>query len=77
MALSKSVEESLREAEASLRNALAFAARQERPIVCSVVADMISRIDTLMHTDAMLDKLENRKPGDSGFFGTIFGAGDD
>jgi hypothetical protein len=77
MALSKSVEESLKEAEASLRNALAFAARQERPMVCSVVADMISRIDTLMHTDAMLDKLENRKPGDSGFFGTIFGTGDD
>ena len=76
MALSKSVEESLKEAEASLRNALAFAARQERPMVCSVVADMISRIDTLMHTDAILDKLENRKPGDSGFFGTIFGKDD-
>lgn len=73
MALSKSVEESLKEAEASLRNALAFAARQERPMVCSVVADMISRIDTLMHTDAMLDKLENRKFGDTGFFGTMFG----
>ena len=29
MALSKSVEESLKEAEQSLRNALAFAARQE------------------------------------------------
>jgi hypothetical protein len=77
MALSKSVEENLKDAEQSLRAALAFAARQERPMVCSVVADMISRIDTLMHTDAMLDKLENRKPGDSGFFGTIFGTGDD
>ena len=76
MALSESVETSLKEAEASLRNALAYAARQERPMVCSVVADMISRIDTLMHTDAILDKLENRKPGDSGFFGTIFGKDD-
>lgn len=73
MALSQSVEESLKEAEQSLRNALAFAARQERPMVCSVVADMISRIDTLMHTDAMLDKLENRKPGDSGIWGSFFG----
>lgn len=71
MALSESVEASLKEAEASLRNALAYAARQERPMVCSVVADMISRIDTLMHTDAILDKLENRKPGDSGFFGNF------
>jgi hypothetical protein len=73
MALSESVETSLKEAEASLRNALAYAARQERPMVCSVVADMISRIDSLIHTDAILDKLENRKDGDSGFFGTMFG----
>jgi len=73
MALSKSVEESLKEAEASLRNALAFAARQERPMVCSVIAELISRIESLQSTDAILDKLENRKPGDSGFFGTMFG----
>jgi hypothetical protein len=73
MALSESVEESLKEAEASLRNALAYAARQERPMVCSVISDMISRIESLQNTDALLDKLENRKFGDSGFFGTIFG----
>ena len=73
MALSESVETSLKEAEASLRNALAYAARQERPMVCSVIADMISRIETLQSTDAILDKLENRKPGDSGFFGSMFG----
>ena len=72
MALSKSVEDSLKEAELSLRNALAFAARQERPMVCSVIADMISRIESLQSTDSILDKLENRKPGDSGFFGTFF-----
>ena len=72
MALSESVETSLKEAESSLRNALSYAARQERPMVCSVVADMISRIDTLISTDALLDKLENRKSGDSGFFGPFF-----
>lgn len=72
MALSESVEQSLKDAEASLRNALAYAARQERPMVCSVIADMISRIDNLMATDALLDKLENRKSGDSGFFGPFF-----
>jgi hypothetical protein len=73
MALSESVETSLKEAEQSLRNALAYAARQERPIVCSVIADMISRIESLQTTDSILDKLENRKSGDSGFFGTMFG----
>lgn len=76
MALSESVEESLKEAEASLRNALAYAARQERPMVCSVVADLINRIDSLRSTDSLLDKLENRKSGDSGFFGTFFGQED-
>lgn len=73
MALSESVETSLKEAESSLRNALAYAARQERPMVCSVIADLISRIESLQSTDAILDKLENRKKGDSGFFGTILG----
>jgi hypothetical protein len=73
MALSESVETSLKEAEASLRNALAYAARQERPMVCSVIADLIHRIESLQSTDAILDKLENRKPGDSGRFGSFFG----
>ena len=77
MALSQSVEESLKEAEQSLRNALSYAARQERPMVCSVIADLISRIESVMTTDSLLDKLENRRPGDSGFFGTIFGKDDD
>ena len=72
MALSESVESSLKEAEASLRNALAYAARQERPMVCSVIADMIQRIESLQETDSILDKLESRKPGDSGMFGNFF-----
>ena len=72
MALSESVETSLKEAEASLRNALAYAARQERPMVCSVIADIISRIESLQTTDSILDKLESRKPGDSGSFGPFF-----
>ena len=72
MALSESVESSLREAEASLRNALAYAARQEKPFVAKHIADMIMQIDNLISTDALIDKLENRKPGDSGMFGTFF-----
>ena len=72
MALSNSVEESLREAEQSLRNALAFAARQERPMVCGVIAEMIGRIESLKSTDSILDKLENRKEGSSGSWGQFF-----
>lgn len=76
MTLGSQVEESLKEAEANLRNALAFAARQERPMVISVIADMISRIESVQNTDSILDKLENRKFGDTGFFGPIFGKDD-
>jgi hypothetical protein len=72
MALSQSVEENLKDAEQSLRAALAFAARQERPMVCSVIADLIHRIESVMSTDSLLDKLENRKPGSSGEFGSFF-----
>ena len=72
MALSKTVEDSLKEAEASLRNALAFAARQEKPYIAKHIADMIMQIDTLMTADSLLDKLENRRYGDSGTFGSFF-----
>ena len=72
MALSKSVEESLKEAEQSLRNALAFAARQERPMVCSVISELIARIDSMKSTDSILDKLESREEGSSGSWGQFF-----
>jgi hypothetical protein len=72
MALGTQVEESLKEAEQNLRNALAFAARQERPMVCREIAELISRIDYVMSADSLLDKLESRKPGSSGDFGAFF-----
>ena len=72
MALGLQVEESLKEATQNLRNALSFAARTERPMVCSVIADLISRIESVQNTDAILDKLENRGPGSSGSFGSMF-----
>jgi len=73
MALSETVERNLKDAEQSLRAALSFAARQERPVVCSVIADLVHRIESLQSTDSLLDKLENRKPGSSGDFGMFFG----
>ena len=71
MALSKQVEESLKDAESDLRNALAFAARTERPMVVSVIADMLHRIESVMSTNDLLDKLDDRTPGSSGHFGTF------
>lgn len=72
MALSESVEESLKEAEAALRNALAYSARQEKPFIAKNIADMIYQLDNLISTEALLDKLENRNPGDSGSFGPYY-----
>ena len=72
MALGTQVTESLKEAEASLRNALSFAARTERPMVCSVISDMINRIESVQNTDAILDRLDSRKFGDTGMFGPFF-----
>jgi len=72
MTLGTQVEESLKEAEANLRNALAFAARTERPMVCSVISDLISRIESLQNTEKILDRLDSRKFGDTGMFGTLF-----
>lgn len=73
MALSKSVEDSLNEAEASLRNALSYAARQERPMVCSAISDMIIRIEALKKTDSLFDMLEKTNTNsDGGSFGMFF-----
>jgi predicted Zn-dependent protease len=72
MALSESVEASLKEAEQSLRNALAFAARQEKPFVSKHIADMMTNIENIIDASEILDKLENRNPGDSGIFDSWF-----
>jgi len=72
MTLSQSVEENLKNAEQSLRAALSFSARQEKPYVAKHIADMVMQIDSLISADKLLDKLENRKPGSSGDFGSFF-----
>jgi hypothetical protein len=58
MALSKSVEESLNEAESNLRNALAFAARQERPLVCNNISKLILDIEHIKSFDELLDTID-------------------
>ena len=58
MALSKQVEESLKAAETNLREALAFAARSERPFIVRELGALISHLDTVMSTDTMFDKMD-------------------
>ena len=61
MTLSNSVEYSLREAQEALRNALAFAARCEKPYVSKHIADMLSNIENLCDITDLLDKVEEAR----------------
>ena len=59
MSLSTQVEDSLREAQSNLRNALSFASRSEKPYVSKHIADMLLRIDSLIQAHDMLETLKN------------------
>ncbi len=72
MALSDSVNESLDDATSSLRNALAFAARSEKPFICKEIASLIHKIESVKHSEKVLDMLDSRKKGDNGLFGSFF-----
>lgn len=61
MALSDSVTDSLKEAESSLRNALAYAARAERPLIAKNIAELIHNIDMLIRTDEFLDHIDDMR----------------
>ena len=61
MALSDSVNESLDDATSSLRNALAFAARSEKPFICKEIAGLIHQIDSVKQSEEVLDLLDTYK----------------
>lgn len=63
MALSKQVTDSLEEAQSSLRNALAFAARNERPVVSKCISELMCDIDKLKSLDQLFDTLDSMKDG--------------
>ena len=58
MALSQSVSDSLKEAESHIRNALAYASRQERPSTCEGIAQLLTDIEKIVFVDEVLDKLD-------------------
>lgn len=60
MALGKSVDEHLEQAESSLRAALSFAARGERPNVCAGLSDLLVRITALKEMDRLVDTFEQQ-----------------
>ena len=58
MALTDTVEYSLREAQENLRNALAFSARNEKPYVSKHIADMLANIDNIIDTADVIEHLK-------------------
>jgi hypothetical protein len=72
MELSDTVKSSLRDAQEDLKNALAYAARTEKPYVSKHIATLLADIENLIDTTEIIDKIENRKDGDSGMFGPFF-----
>ena len=72
MELSDTVKSSLRDAQEDLKNALAYAARTEKPFVSKHIATILADIENLIDATEMIDKIENRKEGDSGMFGPFF-----
>ena len=72
MELSETVKSSIRDAQEDLKNALAYAARTEKPFVSKHIATLLADIENLIDTTEIIDKIENRKDGDSGMFGPFF-----
>ena len=58
MTLSNQVEDSLRESQECLRNALAYSARNEKPYISKHIADMLMTIDSLIDMEDMIEKIE-------------------
>ena len=64
MALSEQVETSLNEAQDKLRDALAFAARSEKPYISKHISDMMMKIDCLCEVSTLIDAVEEYQEKD-------------
>jgi DNA repair photolyase len=61
MSLSSQVKEATNQAAAQLREALAFAARTENPIVISTLTDILVRLESLETIEEMMGKFGGRQ----------------
>ena len=64
MALTKQVEIALNEAQDKLREALAFAARSEKPYISKHISDMMMKIDCLNEVSTLIDSVEEYQEKD-------------
>ena len=59
--LSKQVIESLGDAKGHLRNALAYAARNERTVTVNAIARLLNDVESLQDFDGMLDIIDEHE----------------
>ncbi len=59
MALSDQVKTEIDSAITHIREALAFAARNEKPFVIKSLGEMIHALDTLEHADEVIDAMQD------------------
>ena len=64
MSLSSQVEDSLRDAQANLRNALAYAARTESAYTSKHIADMLSKKEAIIATEEFIHQVEENFGGE-------------
>jgi len=60
MSISTQVKESLDQAAACLREALAFAARTEHPITVSTLSDLLCRVESLEQMDELMSQFAKK-----------------
>lgn len=63
MTLSAQVEDSLRASQEHLRDALAFAARSEKPYVSKHIASFLADIDNLIDAYDIIEKMREKVEG--------------
>lgn len=61
MTISSQVKESTMQAAQNLREALAFAARSEHPMIVSALSDLIVRVESIELMDTCMHLLENER----------------
>jgi len=59
--LSKQVIESLGDAKGHIRNALAYAARNERTVTVNAIARLLNDVESLQDFDGMLDIIDKHE----------------
>ena len=59
--LTDTVTDSLSEASGHVRNALAFAARNERPVTINAISRILHDIESLQSFDGLLDKIDEHE----------------